>query len=146
MLIKIDGCFSAFRAYQNLRPYFVSSLFGKTMLVCMMFSSSAYLRAPAADLHCCLSDSRSYCSSHRPMQDIPSDSDPNIVCSICMANVPGSPRCDTLRAPCCKKYWYHRECIQVPLLLPWFFFITIKLLIYCNFSFTLKSNDVNALF
>ncbi|WAR19117.1 G2E3-like protein [Mya arenaria] len=55
---------------------------------------------------------RSYCPAHRPMQDVASDPDPNITCSICMNTVPGIVGYKTLQAPCCKKYWYHRDCIQ----------------------------------
>lgn len=54
----------------------------------------------------------SFCKNHRPQQDVPSDDDPNIVCSICMNTVKATPSNDTLRAPCCRNYWYHRECIQ----------------------------------
>ncbi|XP_045175865.2 uncharacterized protein LOC123536603 [Mercenaria mercenaria] len=54
----------------------------------------------------------SFCPAHRQQQDVPCDDDPNIVCSICMNTVTAAPSNDTIRAPCCRKYWYHRECVQ----------------------------------
>ncbi|XP_060566678.1 uncharacterized protein LOC132725559 [Ruditapes philippinarum] len=54
----------------------------------------------------------SFCPAHRNQQDVPSDDDPNIVCSICMNTVTAKPSNDTIRAPCCSKYWYHRDCVQ----------------------------------
>lgn len=54
----------------------------------------------------------SFCPAHRMQQNVPSDDDPSIVCSICMNTVTAAPSCDTLRAPCCRKYWYHRDCVQ----------------------------------
>ena len=55
----------------------------------------------------------SYCQAHRPQQDVPSVEDPSHVCSICMTHVECKPAIDTLRAPCCRKAWYHRDCMQV---------------------------------
>lgn len=54
----------------------------------------------------------SFCQSHRPKQDCPCDVQSNIVCSICMTTLNTIPSNDTLRAPCCRNHWYHRECVQ----------------------------------
>ena len=55
----------------------------------------------------------SFCPAHRPQQDVPSTEDPLYVCPICMTSVECKPSAETLRAPCCRKAWYHRSCVQV---------------------------------
>lgn len=37
----------------------------------------------------------------------------NAPCAICMNSVEARASNETLRAPCCRNSWFHRNCIQV---------------------------------
>lgn len=63
---------------------------------------------------------RSFCAVHRPIQRV----DPSLIkiaeddndastCVICYEEVLNKVTNDTLWAPCCKKRWFHRDCLQV---------------------------------
>ena len=60
-----------------------------------------------------------FCSLHKPIQKIPQKyykSIGKILCSICYSSIKfdNSNKFDNvLWAPCCKKTWYHKFCIQV---------------------------------
>ncbi|KAL8600048.1 hypothetical protein ACOMHN_039281 [Nucella lapillus] len=61
---------------------------------------------------------RSYCPDHRPCQNTPTSDrlafygTAKSTCSICMLSVEARASNDTLRSPCCRKSWFHRNCIQ----------------------------------
>ncbi|XP_076464339.1 uncharacterized protein LOC143296346 [Babylonia areolata] len=61
---------------------------------------------------------RSYCPDHRPCQETPTSDrlafygTAKSTCSICMLSVEARASNDTLRSPCCRKAWFHRNCIQ----------------------------------
>ena len=61
----------------------------------------------------------SFCEEHRPRQSAPSSDrlafhgTAQTTCAICMNAVEARASNNTLRTPCCKSAWYHRECIQV---------------------------------
>ncbi|XP_064621496.1 uncharacterized protein LOC135484197 isoform X2 [Lineus longissimus] len=60
----------------------------------------------------------SFCGVHRLKQITPSSDrlafhgTAVTNCAICMCSVEARASNDTLRTPCCKNSWYHRECIQ----------------------------------
>lgn len=64
---------------------------------------------------------RSYCPDHRPRQATPSNASDRLafygtaksICCICMFAVEARASNDTLRSPCCKNSWFHRDCMQV---------------------------------
>ncbi|XP_070180549.1 uncharacterized protein [Littorina saxatilis] len=63
---------------------------------------------------------RSYCPEHRPRQATPTSTSDRLAfygtakstCSICMLAVEARSSNDTLRSPCCRHAWFHRDCIQ----------------------------------
>ncbi|KAM7041051.1 PHD finger protein 7-like [Acridotheres tristis] len=58
---------------------------------------------------------RSYCSEHRPEQDVQATPEPGTECLICMEPVEDGMSYGTLVCPACTRAWFHRECIQCPL-------------------------------
>ena len=62
---------------------------------------------------------RTYCYEHRPHQPVPVPSrfgpfEPiSVMCPICLCNVTPDTGIHSLRTPCCKNTWFHRDCIQV---------------------------------
>ncbi|KAL5008056.1 hypothetical protein ScPMuIL_013637 [Solemya velum] len=61
---------------------------------------------------------RSYCPEHRPKQPQPvSDrlafyGTANTTCAICLNSVEARTSDQTLRSPCCRNSWFHRNCVQ----------------------------------
>lgn len=60
----------------------------------------------------------SYCRDHRPRQIVPVDilSEAQLVnptCGVCLDTVSVEDDTKALWAPCCRKNWYHRDCLQV---------------------------------
>lgn len=56
---------------------------------------------------------RSYCNSHQAKQVIPSEyMVSKATCMICHEDLNTLPSFDALWAPCCKKTWFHRTCLQ----------------------------------
>ncbi|XP_064600862.1 uncharacterized protein LOC135467035 [Liolophura sinensis] len=60
----------------------------------------------------------SYCPTHRPRQAaLTSDrlaffGTANTMCAICICTVEARASNETLRSPCCRSSWFHRDCIQ----------------------------------
>ncbi|KAK3092746.1 hypothetical protein FSP39_006825 [Pinctada imbricata] len=60
----------------------------------------------------------SFCGEHRLVQRIPKEErshgsdDGSTECAICMMTVEMIPSVETLRSPCCRKTWFHRDCIK----------------------------------
>lgn len=63
---------------------------------------------------------RSYCPDHRPHQGTHSSVSDRLAfygtakstCSICMSAVEARASNETLRSPCCRNAWFHRDCMQ----------------------------------
>ncbi|OWK56035.1 G2/M phase-specific E3 ubiquitin-protein ligase, partial [Lonchura striata] len=54
----------------------------------------------------------SFCSEHRPEQDVEATPEPGTDCPICMESVEDRKTFRTLVCPACKRAWFHRDCIQ----------------------------------
>ncbi|RMC00089.1 hypothetical protein DUI87_23499 [Hirundo rustica rustica] len=54
----------------------------------------------------------SYCSEHRPEQDVQVTPEPGTECPICMEPVEERKTFQTMVCPACKRAWFHRDCIQ----------------------------------
>uniref|UniRef100_A0A8C3VAK6 PHD finger protein 7 n=1 Tax=Catharus ustulatus TaxID=91951 RepID=A0A8C3VAK6_CATUS len=56
---------------------------------------------------------RSFCSEHRPHQDVQVTPAPGTECPICMEPVEDRMSYRTMVCPACQRAWFHRDCIQV---------------------------------
>lgn len=61
---------------------------------------------------------KNFCPRHKPVQNIPKNifcsvKKSRTICSICYTTINLKKLNDILWAPCCKKTWYHKYCIQV---------------------------------
>lgn len=72
---------------------------------------------------------KSFCSSHRPHQKVPpkciklmKEDEDSKICTICYDSVNSKVSNDTLWAPCCRKRWFHRQCLQRQALAQGYFF------------------------
>uniref|UniRef100_A0A8C3VDT5 PHD finger protein 7 n=1 Tax=Catharus ustulatus TaxID=91951 RepID=A0A8C3VDT5_CATUS len=54
----------------------------------------------------------SFCSEHRPHQDLQVTPEPGTECPICMEPVEDRMSYRTMVCPACKRAWFHRDCIQ----------------------------------
>lgn len=56
---------------------------------------------------------RSFCNRHMPKQEVPSDClAVTSTCIICQDSIETIPCFEAVWAPCCKKSWFHRSCLQ----------------------------------
>lgn len=59
---------------------------------------------------------RSFCFSHRRIQNVPQYAcklTEIYICVMCQDEVKAKPSLSTIWAPCCKTAWFHRSCVQV---------------------------------
>ncbi|XP_026293600.1 pineapple eye protein isoform X1 [Frankliniella occidentalis] len=70
-------------------------------------------------MHQFFGEFRSFCPAHRPSQSVDpkilnqaAEEEDGLVCPICYETVPNKVSSDTLWAPCCKKRWFHRSCVE----------------------------------
>ncbi|XP_063268023.1 PHD finger protein 7-like [Prinia subflava] len=59
-----------------------------------------------------ISNYSSYCSEHRPEQDVQETPEPDTKCPICLEPVEDRNTFTTMVCPACKRAWFHRDCIQ----------------------------------
>ncbi|XP_063268024.1 PHD finger protein 7-like [Prinia subflava] len=59
-----------------------------------------------------ISNYSSYCSEHRPEQDVQETPEPDTKCPICLEPVEDRKTFTTMVCPACKRAWFHRDCIQ----------------------------------
>ena len=56
----------------------------------------------------------SFCRNHRPKQSKDCVDSPSArECSICLTAVRDTTGLESLKTPCCKNAWFHRDCFQV---------------------------------